>query len=391
MLIDNTKASRFLFVLGILSATWISSPVVGALSLSFFFFINVLLCFFLIAVSKFKIKMNISNAILILLLLVNFFFFILGLIYYNERKYNNLYLLEYYLKETMLILFALFFYRFFYKEKNIKYFFAGLILTLIPLMIILFIYYKIYLSSEFIGAKIDFVYGATREGKNTIGHALTLILPFLFIFFCKIKILKYKKIYLSIFFIFYLYFVYNIDSTASTIITISLILFFFILLLYRLKKKIFLLSFLFLILFLIANEEFFINKFYFIYNYYESIKSVRLSLIKEALSYSVDDNFLGYGTGSFKIRGNNISLETHNVYLLYLFEKGIVGLILNISFYIYILLNLLKKKFKIISYETASILNIFSTLFFFVFINIEVSPLLWTLNCVNLGVLYKKE
>jgi O-antigen ligase len=109
------------------------------------------------------------------------------------------------------------------------------------------------------------------------------------------------------------------------------------------------------------------------------------------LTKSINDSFLGFGTATSRIYKDIFSYELHNVYLTYLYEKGIVGFFFYIFFYFYTFFALFKKNFKIVSYEMAALLSLISNLFLFFFINVEVSPLLWILNAISVGILYKNK
>jgi hypothetical protein len=389
MLISALKESFLIFLLGILCAFWIFSfQIVGLASSLLFFF---LIFFILINLVNANLAtFNSANKIFLILLIINFFYFILGLFEYSKKSIDLSYLLEYFFKETLLILFTIFSSLIFRKEKNLNLFFLGLFSFLIPLMILYFIYYQFYLSADFIGSKVDFIMKESREGKNTLSYSLSVVFPFFFVYLYKKFLINNKILFLSLV-TFYLLFTYKVDSTASNL---SLLIIFFSFLFISFSKKKPQISFFFILIFLLFffyKIDLFLYGYDFIFEYYHNKKSLRLELSTYALTKSINDSFLGFGTATSRIYKDIFSYELHNVYLTYLYEKGIVGFFFYIFFYFYTFFALFKKNFKIVSYEMAALLSLISNLFLFFFINVEVSPLLWILNAISVGILYKNK
>lgn len=124
------------------------------------------------------------------------------------------------------------------------------------------------------------------------------------------------------------------------------------------------------------------------------LDSHRGRLLYSALQKTKDDYFLGGGTQSFRIRDNNFGskTETHNSYLSVFVDYGILGLILYLFFYLFLLIKIFKKKnFSIKNYNISCMVYISSLLLTLNFINFEYTLSIWLLNGICITRAFSKQ
>lgn len=388
----RSKNYNYLFTvaLGFFCTGWLSTWGLGPISISQLFYLFIILSL-LLNINNFKnLDLNLINSYFILVLIINFFFF--NLSYFSEISYiQRDILIQYYIKETVLILFCVYLYNFvFCKQNNQTVFILSFSFFILAISFFLFYLYKVSFKADYIGVKVDYTLNALRTGKNTLAQGIMIFFPFILILLLK----KLNKLLFFFVFIYLNYFVFNLDSDATKIVLIfQYIIFFIIYLSSKLKINLFkILSVVIIIVTLMFTTfEIIDNKNLKtkLSNYKESH---RYSLIEKGYFLSKANYFLGYGTSSYrdpKFKGN--TTESHNVYIKYLFEKGLIGLLINIFFYFYLIFIILKKKLNLISYKTASVLSIFNILIVFFFINLEVSPVLWVMNSLLVSIAMNKN
>lgn len=411
----------YLILLGITiclwSTTWELFNLIGSSNL---FYISVILVSAIVFLFIFDLK-EIQASILYLgisFLTINTLYFLVGVVEYSSKGYNIFYIIEYYIKQNISIIFCLFFSQYlFFNEQNVDKFIKTTIFTYIIIFsILIFVYIFIY-KSDYIGTRIDFDLGRNRGGKNTLGIFIVLIFPFILSY-----IFKSKNFFVgSVFLFLYSIMIYKIDSSAVVIITLfQLSLYTFILLrkfVYRLAIVIFCLiiitpNFIYKEFIKSSNivtlklDDSFSDQAYSNELKTDSFKkdirqtpfiildSHRGRLLYSALQKVKKDFFLGGGVQSFRIRDDNFGslTETHNSYSSILVDYGILGLFLYLFFYFFIFLKIFKKNnyHKLTNYDLASIVYISSLLLSLNLINFEYTLSIWLLNGICLSRAFAK-
>jgi len=395
----RSKNYNYLFTiaLGFFCTGWLSTWELGPISISKIFYLFIIISL-LLNINNFKnLDLNLINSYFIVVLIYNFFFFNLG--YFSEISYSQRNILtQYYLKETVLILFCVYLYNFvFCKQNNQRVFILSFSFFILALSFFLFYLYKVSFKADYIGVRVDYALNALRTGKNTLAQGIMIFFPFILILLLK----KLNKLFFFFVFFYLNYFFFNLDSSATKIVLIfQYIIFFIIYLSSKLKINLFKIFSFVIIIFTLMYATFEINdnknsKIKFS-DYKETLsdykQSHRYRLIEKGYFLSKANYFFGYGTSSYrdpKLKGD--TTESHNVYIKYLFEKGLIGLLINIVFYFYLIFTILKKKLNLISYKTASLLSIFNILVVFFFINLEASPILWVMNSLLISIATNKN
>lgn len=401
-----------LILLGITVCLWSTSwDFFNLIRSSHLFYLSVIFVSTLIFLFYFDLK-EIQKSIIylfIFFLSIHTIYFFVGLVEYISKGYGIFHIIEYFIKQNISIVFCLLFSQYLFNEENIDKFIKTVIYSYIIIFSILIYVYLFIFNSDYIGTKIDFDFGRSRHNKNTLGVFIILIFPFILTY-----IFKSKSLFMgSIFFTLYSIMVYKIDS--STVVIIS----FFQLALYSyiLSRKSYLrlLIVIFCLIIIYPNfikEEFIkssnnLNLYQSSSELLESdflkedidqkpfifLNSHRGSLLYSGLQKVKNDFFIGSGVQSFRIRDDNFGslTETHNSYLSILVDYGILGIILHLFFYFFVLVKILKKKnLKITNYDLASIIYISSLLLTLNFINFEYTLSIWLLNGICLTRAFSK-
>lgn len=378
------------------STTW---QFLDLIKSSFLLYLSIVFTTLIIIIFYFNFK-NIKNEIFLFLfffLILNSFYFFVGLSEYIAKDYNTSYIIEYFIKQNVSILFSFLFYNYIFNEERINKFILYIIFTYIIIFSILIYVYLFIYNSTFIGVKIDFDYGQTRANKNTLGIFICLLFPFIFSY-----IVKKKSYFIGVvFLILYTIVVIKIDSTTVLLVLLLQILMYFIL---HFKKSLFILSLISLIafssysIFFKKNDDIFIKNLLFNKKNNEiekffAFETHRGNLFSSGIKKIKEDFFLGSGVETFRIRYDNDGslTETHNSYINIAVSYGIFGLFLYLSFYFFLINKLIKKNnLKISNYDSSCIIYIVSLLFVFNSINMEYNLAIWIINSICLSRAYSK-
>lgn len=425
MLENNREVRHFqiyLILLGITiclwSTTWELFNLIGS---SHLFYLSVILVSTVVFLFLFDLK-EIQASILFLaisFLTINTLYFLVGIVEYTSKGYNIFYIIEYYIKQNICIIFCLFFSKYlFFNEQNIDKFIKTTVFTYIIIFsILIFVYIFIY-KSDYIGTRIDFDLGRNRGGKNTLGIFIVLIFPFILSYIFKSKNFFVGSVFLSL----YSIMIYKIDSSAVVIITLFQLSLYFLIFLRKLVYRLAIIIFCLIIIvpnfilqefkkssnistYIVEDDSFDNQKFL---NQQKSdpfkksmsqtpflfLDSHRGRLLHSALQKVEKDFFLGSGVQSFRIRDDNFGslTETHNSYVSILVDNGILGLFLYLFFYFFIFLKIFKKNkyYKLANYDLASIIYILSLLLSLNLINFEYTLSIWLLNGICISRAFAK-
>jgi len=382
--------------LSLWSTTWIFLDLIKS---SYLLYISIFFTSVIVLFTKFNFR-KIENEVfffLVFFLLINFTYYLLAVSEYFVKNQNTTIVHEYFVKQSILVIFVFLFYKYIFNEKKIDKFIKYLIISYVVIFLVLIYFYLYVFKADYIGVKIDFAIGNTRVNKNTLALCIGLLLPFFTTY-----IIKKKKYFIGLIFaILYFFIIIKIDSTTSLILLcFQLFLYFFIY--YKKKILIFLFSILFILsaLLLFDQTE---NDLYYqdlilikevqdIDNYL-NFKSHRGYLLKSSLQKIKSDFYLGSGTETFRIRDeNNESFtETHNTFLNIAVSYGIIGFFLYFYFYYFLFKKIYKKNiFEISNYDSACLIYILSLMVVFNSVNFEYTPIVWLLNCICLCRAYNK-
>ena len=343
-------------------------------------------------------KLNFKYFIFFNLILTFYFiYFLVGIFKYSKVGYDVIYVLEYFFKQSFLIFSCFFLINFFHKNKNIDYFFQSSVIIYIFIFTVLIFIYQFIFNSPYIGVRIDFEFGRNRYGKNTLALALPLILPFLITFIVRNKKYFTGFIFLSL----YTYIIISIESRAALLISFfQLILFIFLFKSKLVKINLLILCFIMSFSFgLKFGSKIIEGKFisggeivkkerpYFFHD------SHRGWLIYSAVEEIKNNNFLGSGTGGFRIRDNNEGslTETHNAFLSIFVNYGLAGFILYFAPIFYFIFSILfsNKNLSFTDYKSSCFLYSLTIFPVFLFINFEFAPIVWILNSICLSQIHR--
>ena len=419
--ISNISLSILGITLCLWSTGWVFFDLVKASYLFFFSVVSISVGIFYFYVDIKYIKRPIIF-FLIAFFSINTFYLMVGMVEYLYKDESLPFIIEYYIKQSLSVVFCLIFAPYLFSEENIDKFFSVIVFTYILIFSILIFVYIFIFNSHFIGTAIDFDFGRSRQGKNTLGIFIVLIFPFILTYILKNKVFFVGLIFL----ILYLFMIYNIDSSTVVMISLSqLCLYGFLL-----SKKFFFKVLLILISLLVFFPNYVVKEistkvpvieiltkgnsktskpsisedlhydpssFYgspYLEKPYLLLDSHRGRLFYSAIQKAKSNFFIGSGTQTFRIRdevyvdGFQVlgRTETHNAYLSIIVDYGILGLFLYIFFYIYIFLKLVKNKnLRITNYDFASVIYIISLLLTLNFINMEYTLAIWLLNGICLS------
>tara|TARA_B100001250_G_scaffold300104_1_gene261803 strand:- start:40421 stop:41662 length:1242 start_codon:yes stop_codon:yes gene_type:complete len=282
----------------------------------------------------------------------------------------------------------------FRSEYDLRTFVSFSSLLLLPLALFLYWKYKIVWDVSWLGVAID---NPSKGGKNSFASAVALLAPLLFINF------KYNNLYkvlaafgLIAFFILLFY----VNSRSMVIVSIAqLICFLCFTRMISIKAKIVSFS-LFLILAIpVMTQSEAILRWVTRQNVNEVIVNDsaidtlafthRFWLLEEAADGFVDSKGFGNGTASFRIRPTNLGhrTETHNDYMLILYEQGLIGIIffLNLLFYRFYRTVKAWKRTRD-PCVLASLCMITGTMIALVFMNFYTSLLFWIIIGLNVAI-----
>ena len=279
-----------------------------------------------------------------------------------SKGYGIFHIIEYFIKQNISIVFCLLFSQYLFNEKNIDNFIKTVIYSYIIIFSILIYVYLFIFNSDYIGTKIDFDFGRSRQNKNTLGIFIVLIFPFILTYIFKSKNFFVGSIFLTL----YSIIVYRIDSSTVVIVSFFQLFLYF----YILFRKSYLRLLIVILSIVIIYPNFIKYELIKSSNNLNSIQSStelletdflkeemdqkpfiflnshRGSLLYSGLQKVKNDFFIGSGVQSFRIRDDNFGslTETHNSYVSILVDYGILGIILYLFFYILILIKILNKK-----------------------------------------------
>ena len=410
--ISNISLSILGITLCLWSTGWVFLDLVKASYLFFFsvVFISVGIFYFYVDIKYIKRPIIFF---LIAFFSINTFYFMVGMVEYLYKNESLPFIIEYYIKQNLSVVFCLIFAPYLFSEENIDKFSSVIVFTYILIFSLLIFVYIFIFQSDFIGTAINFDFGRSRQGKNTLGIFIVLIFPFILTYILKNKVFFVGLIFL----ILYLFMIYNIDSTTVVVISLfQLFLYGFLL-----SKKFFFKVLLILISLLVVFPNYVVKEIStkgnsktsepsisedlhydpsdfsgnpYIEKPYLLLDSHRGRLFYSAIQKAKSNFFIGSGTQTFRIRdevyvdGFQVlgRTETHNAYLSIIVDYGILGLFLYLFFYIYIFLKLVKNKnLRITNYDFASVIYIISLLLSLNFINIEYTLAIWLLNGICLS------
>lgn len=282
----------------------------------------------------------------------------------------------------------------FRSELDIRTFVSFCSVLLFPLSLYLYWKYKIIWDVPWLGVDIEV---PSKAGKNSLGAAVTILAPFFFINF------KYDYFYKFISIIGLTAFcilLFNINSRAMVVITLlQLFCFFYFTKMMSNKMKILVIMMLsiFIIPLLISDNSIVrwitkrnVNQVIVNDSVVDTLAaSHRFWLLQEAAQGFIDSKGIGNGTASFRIRPSNLGnrTETHNDYMLILYEQGIIGILffLNLLIYrIYISIKTLHRtKDPCVFASVCSMVGIMAAL---IFMNFYTSLIFWTLLGLNIAI-----
>ena len=282
----------------------------------------------------------------------------------------------------------------FRSELDIRTFVSFCSVLLFPLSLYLYWKYKIIWDVPWLGVDIEV---PSKAGKNSLGAAVAILAPFLFINF------KYDYFYKFISIIGLTAFcilLFNINSRAMVVITLlQLFCFFYFTKMMSNKMKILVIMMLsiFIIPLLISDNSIVrwitkrnVNQVIVNDSVVDTLAaSHRFWLLQEAAQGFIDSKGIGNGTASYRIRPSNLGnrTETHNDYMLILYEQGIIGILffLNLLIYrIYISIKTLHRtKDPCVFASVCSLVGIMVAL---IFMNFYTSLIFWTLLGLNIAI-----
>ena len=394
--------------LSLWSTTWVFFSAIK--SSYILYFIIILISFRIFLIFDFKDIEKSIILFLIFFLLINSSYFIVGLLQYIERGQDFFYLIKYFIKLNISIIFCLLFSKYIFDEKQIDIFFQTITIMYIIIFSALIIVYLFIFEASFIGTKIDFEFGPSRHNKNTLAIFITLIFPFIFTY-----ILRKKALFIgSIFLILYFIMIYKIESSTIIIVLLFQLFLYCFLLSKNLYLKIAIIAFFALISPKIINNERdnssrnFVenNEKVFVFDKVNVLEpeiekkpflilnSHRGELLYSSLQEAKNNFLLGSGLATFRIRDDNYNslTETHNSYFSILVDTGIIGLFLYIYFYYFMIIKLFRKRnLKITNYDFSCIIYISTLLLGFNTVNIEYTLSIWVLNGICVSRVFSKE
>ena len=410
----NIKVPQlFLIFLGVTVCLWSTSwKLLGLIEWSYLFYSTVILISLWIFIFKFDFK-EIQKSLayfLICFLSIHTIFFFVGLAEYFLKGYDISHILEYFIKQNISIIFCLFFAQYLFNEDNIDKFIKTVIYSYIIIFSILIYVYVFVLKSDYIGTVIDLDFGRSRRNKNTLGIFIVLIFPFILTYIIKLRNFFVGSIFLILYFIM----VYRIDSSTVVIVSFFQLALYSLIIFKNFYLRLLIIIFgIFIIYPNIVSEEFRkssnnlqsnqstyveigsdflkkdINEKPFIF-----LDSHRGRLLYSGFQKSKDDYFIGSGVQSFRIRDDNFGslTETHNAYLSILVDYGILGLILFLFFYLFLLIKIFKKKnFNIKNYNMSCVVYILSLLLIQNFVNMEYTLSIWLLNGICISRVFNNQ
>ena len=382
-------------ILGVIICLWSTTWSIGNLQYSHVLYIFLAL----IIISSFFIKnliiFNFNYFIFLnVILLFYFLYFLVGIFNYLQTDYDIFYVVEFFFKQGFLIFACFFLVNFFYKNKNIDYFFYSSILTYIFIFSLLILVYEIIFNSPYIGVRLNFEkFERFRHGKNTLALTLPLVLPFFITF-----IVRNKKYLVGFIFIpLYIFLIIGIESRAALLISFVQIIMFIFLFKYT-SIKLTLLSFFICLMVSFGYDT--ASKVFegTIHSGGDVTKIERPFILHDShrgwLIYSSveeikKNSFIGSGTGGFRIRDSNEGslTETHNAFLSIFVNYGLIGFILYFAPIIYFILSTFfsNEKLTFKDYKSACFLYSLTILPVFLFINFEFAPIVWILNSICLS------
>ena len=210
------SSQLFSIFLGVTVCLWSTTwKFLGSVESSYLFYSTVILISLFIFIFYFDFKEIQKPLIyfLICFLSIHTIYFFVGLVEYIFKGYSIFYILEYFIKQNISIIFCLLFSQYLFNEDNIDKFIKTVIYSYIIIFSILIYVYVFVLNSDYIGTVIDLDFGRSRRNKNTLGIFIVLIFPFILTY-----IMKLRNFFVgSIFLILYFTMVYRIDSSTVVI------------------------------------------------------------------------------------------------------------------------------------------------------------------------------
>jgi len=282
----------------------------------------------------------------------------------------------------------------FRSEFDIRTFVSFCSVLLFPLSLYLYWKYKIIWDVPWLG--VDVV-APSKGGKNSLATAVVILAPLLFINFKYNYLYKFISIIgLTAFFIL----LFNIDSRSMIIIALAqLLCFFYFTKMMGNKMKIFaLLVISFITIPILTSDDSLVrwvtkrnvNQIVINDSAIDTLATThRFWLIQEAAQGFLDSKGIGNGTASFRIRPSNMGhrTETHNDYMLILYEQGIIGILffLNLLIYrMYISIKTLNRtKDPCVLASVCSMVGIIVAL---IFINFYSSLFFWAALGLNIAI-----
>jgi len=384
------------------STTWVFFSAIK--SSYILYFTIILISFRIFLIFDFKDIEKSIILFLIFFLLINSSYFIVGLLQYIESGLDFFYIIEYFIKLNISIIFCLLSSKYIFDEKQIDIFFQTTTIMYIIIFSALIIVYLFIFEASFIGTKIDFEFGQSRHSKNTLAIFITLIFPFIFTYILRKKALFIGPIFLILYFIM----IYKIESSTIVVISIFQLFLYTFLLSKNLYLKIATIAFFVLISPKILeneydnstrnsfenNEKVFVLKPEIEKKPFLILNSHRGELLYSSLQKAKNNFLLGSGLATFRIRADNYNslTETHNSYFSILVDTGIIGLFLYIYFYYFMIIKLIRKRnLKITNYDFSCIIYISTLLLSLNSVNIEYTLSIWILNGICVSRVFIKE
>lgn len=337
-----------------------------------------------------------------------FFYFLLGIPdnVFSDRTTDFFYLITYFFKIFTGFALLFLFINIFKSKEDLNFFFISASIFLSFIICYLAYKYLVQYDKNFIGVVVDDSLGGMKSFKNSFATSTALIAPFIF---AGIFMDRKTKFYSLISFFLILFLLYWVNSRSAIIILFFEIFTFYLVSKSQNTKKQTRRGLFFVIIILILSGISFvdwINKNEAFSDgiknpwsesassEYNMLETHRAWLIFEAIDGYIDSSLLGNGIATFRIRESNLGhrTDTHNDYILLLYEQGTLGFLILISFIFYrIRSNVILSRKISNRYLEASISALSGLLIALVFINLIQTLVFWSILALSCVFSYQKK
>lgn len=392
-LLNFSLRSFFIIIFAFMFCVWGTSWSVPIINIPYsFVWIGIT---FLAAIFFNNQKLPIKEILILGLLGVSFiFFFIYGL----EKNLLSDSTSDFYYTFTFMIKILLGIFLFFVLQNVIKnkedanLFFLSCSIFISLIILYLSWKYLIVYDQSYIGVVVDDTLRGVKANKNSLATSAALLVPFIYAgTYIKNGFKSFFIIALGLIF----FLLIMINSRSAIIISgIEIIAFYFISRSGQVKKytrNSIILTIIILIFSGISFSDWFLKNNNFSdggidelsYSATDNLlETHRGWLLKESLEGYIDSSMLGNGLGTFRIRESNqgSKTDTHNDYILLLYEQGTIGLLLILYLLFWrIKSNLNALRLKSDRFLEASTVSLIGLLVAPIFINMMQTFIFWTI------------